>query len=546
MSSSEAILTPPDIQPAPIGGVQTLPDTPYVYRHTDGRIEDAETATAAIERCPYLGKMSLEQANIMLELSAAGNKLMADHESTDKTSTINTLSEQKQNVKPVEDRAVEIRISSSKTTEEKTSMAQPEIVTPLEQVIAQQQQIDNLISRQQAGEIDSQTKAVAVHPTTDKIVKIIQPKDKSVPNQAVDTKPKSDKAKFIPENKLPVSGDKVKDTIPGLIQDNSPNTRLVREAEPEIKVKKAIKQAVDTTKAVPLDIYRNHNIEESLTEMQLGEITPEEVFVPQITQEPATEKIEMTDEIIQTTDTMHEPEHAFLVSASNEEFKVPLRAKTIETYYELLTLAEQGADCPKDELTHGDILLDYEDPSEKVINKLNTYPTFEAYVTEQPVYSGKITLETIRIEAEDTTLEETLVKITRLISEQETNNNEGDLVPLKEMLQELQVMLPNADAEENAKPRITPELTEKLLQILREIGFENPKEELLEFVRKTDIAYMLQAFMFICKLINDDAWHEFLITPTPPTSSGDDTVKLQVAKLLFSLIAKPQYLSTNN
>ncbi len=48
------------------------------YQRSDGTIEKATSSEEAIARCPYLGKLPLEQANVLLELSRKGQQMMAE------------------------------------------------------------------------------------------------------------------------------------------------------------------------------------------------------------------------------------------------------------------------------------------------------------------------------------------------------------------------------------------------------------------------------------------------------------------------------------
>src|ERR1017187_4035711 len=54
------------------------PAEEFVYQRKDGTVEVAANAEEAMRRCPVLGAMSVEQANVMLELSSIGNDKMEE------------------------------------------------------------------------------------------------------------------------------------------------------------------------------------------------------------------------------------------------------------------------------------------------------------------------------------------------------------------------------------------------------------------------------------------------------------------------------------
>ncbi len=60
----------------------------YSFVRANGLVEHAENAADAIKRCPVLGSMPMEQANVLLDLASIGNKIMAE-------ATTKSLSSQK-------------------------------------------------------------------------------------------------------------------------------------------------------------------------------------------------------------------------------------------------------------------------------------------------------------------------------------------------------------------------------------------------------------------------------------------------------------------
>ena len=62
---------------APVQEVLPEADQGYNYTRADGTVEHAATAEEAMKLCPVLGKLSLEQANVLLEIVAIGKERLA-------------------------------------------------------------------------------------------------------------------------------------------------------------------------------------------------------------------------------------------------------------------------------------------------------------------------------------------------------------------------------------------------------------------------------------------------------------------------------------
>lgn len=61
-------------------------DTVYMYRRSDGTLEQAKGKQDAVDRCPILGRVALEdpeQLMILLDLAATGNKILQEKEQLD-------------------------------------------------------------------------------------------------------------------------------------------------------------------------------------------------------------------------------------------------------------------------------------------------------------------------------------------------------------------------------------------------------------------------------------------------------------------------------
>ncbi|HVI60588.1 MAG TPA: hypothetical protein VM535_00345, partial [Candidatus Saccharimonadales bacterium] len=100
------------------------------------------------------------------------------------------------------------------------------------------------------------------------------------------------------------------------------------------------------------------------------------------------------------------------------------------------------------------------------------------------------TLEDIQAEAEEQPLEQTLMQLVKHLSESAAEPESHEVWEITEGIA----------AEASPNPKITPELTDQLLALLRVLGYQNPREVLVDFVKKYDLAFLLQALRYIWEL----------------------------------------------
>jgi hypothetical protein len=105
-------------------------------------------------------------------------------------------------------------------------------------------------------------------------------------------------------------------------------------------------------------------------------------------------------------------------------------------------------------------------------------------------------------------------------------------------LKEIETELPNcyiAQENEKSKLRITPKMTEKLLILLNQLGYENPKEVLLNFVNKFGVSFLLQSLTYFCRQPYDDERKEILVQSTWQLQSDDGSTRQRLLKLLSGI-----------
>lgn len=84
---------------------------------------------------------------------------------------------------------------------------------------------------------------------------------------------------------------------------------------------------------------------------------------------------------------------------------------------------------------------------------------------------------------------------------------------VKSLVSELAELLPDIlqphNSRDTEKPVISIEVTQKLLQLLQLLGFENPHKVLLEYVSKHDLEFLLQTIRSLSALLKEDNRQEF-------------------------------------
>jgi hypothetical protein len=227
----------------------------------------------------------------------------------------------------------------------------------------------------------------------------------------------------------------------------------------------------------------------------------------------------------------------------DEQLRLLFETETIETYRQLaaLTVEEETSEAALPDIaqTELDILIETEsevDTEAAVVMDLETFIAARL-VTEVP-----LTLKAIQERACEQPLEQTFIQLAEYLHAVVEVAEEADLWTImweiKEALPACYIYQESAVVE--PKPRITPEMTEKLLLFLRTLGYEDPGETLVNFVAKHSLVFLLQVLEYMGQLNSNDNRREFLIASAITTTS-DDNVRLRLGKLLFGLITSISY-----
>lgn len=236
-------------------------------------------------------------------------------------------------------------------------------------------------------------------------------------------------------------------------------------------------------------------------------------------------------ELVSTTDTFQVPEGI-------SEAQVMVSAEEVEEAFGQLAVLRELAPEPQsavleDTETHKSSVIEDETGAE-IENTVAG--SFEAYVAALPESEEPITLDVIQHSIDVQPLEETLEEFAELLSKPASEQEVKVLKRVTEQIESVTTVW-SAGSITGKKIQITPELTEKLLVVLKTLGYQRPGEMLVGFVAQYDLEYLLEALEYLCRVNNGYGTYEFNPAFVVPSSDGcEDGQRLRLGKLLFGII----------
>jgi hypothetical protein len=237
-----------------------------------------------------------------------------------------------------------------------------------------------------------------------------------------------------------------------------------------------------------------------------------------------------------------EPLSHELVADLDVKVKLLLETETVETYFEIRDLI---ADSEANEVVSKEIT----EPEVGVFNEYKTENepeptatlTFETFINTQPVIED-FTLESIKKQNNKQPLEQTLVQLVERLAK--TAEDHEQLGSIFIIIEDIGKALPNCyigqEAEE-VKLRITPRMADKLLMLLRELGYQNPREVLINMISKFGFEFLIQSLTYIYQLTHEGNRKEFLKISIPVSNSDDNSLS-NLSKLILRLVMGKELL----
>jgi hypothetical protein len=210
---------------------------------------------------------------------------------------------------------------------------------------------------------------------------------------------------------------------------------------------------------------------------------------------------------------------------------IDIDEETIEIYYQLLALDENIVDVA-DEPTGLERALLISDGLETV-----DVDVAKDYFESQPQPKEAVNLETIILCAADQTLEETFTQLASYLTETADAGNDETLFEVTAEGMVVRELL--RDILEKTEPlRITPEITQKLLVLLRAVGYEDPQEALLKFVADHSPEFLLLTVRYLYQLANEDTQPEtqFIKIPALSAVGDDDPIPVRLGRAIINLL----------
>lgn len=509
-------------------------DVEYVYQRANGTVERATSIEDAMNRCPVLGKMAVEQAVMVAELAAVGKKKMADEaEEEPEEPELEPVAEL--GVKPeLKPKAAE-SIKSDRQAVGSTSVQQSgPVFSPAEHTDAEIHHV---------AEPSSSSANVEVV-VADKKVEVIQQVEQ--PEKTISNHVEAVESADAGQSDTIVRSKQIDTEIPRQQQTEAEPKIIENTAQPQ-PIPAAENRALEET--IPEKIAPNvENDDASDAVAKLNEMVEPPIEMPSIEASLAKVEDDHTDESYEIEEPNESPqilvkgdEVVAMESEQEAEIEIDVQleqsfdSEVMETYEQLTALGIARSD------TLGSLEIEdtaVEAPELTTDTEVVDTSDFEALVAVQPAEGEPIALEVIQEQADEQPLEQTLLQLVEHLSGSVEAQGQD---ALREAIYEVEAALPACYATGETgeiKLQVTPEMIEKLLILLRALGYQHPSEALLRFVAKYDVAFLLQALEYICRLDNDINRQNTLIASSAADTTDDDSARLRLGKLLFRFVTK--------
>lgn len=211
--------------------------------------------------------------------------------------------------------------------------------------------------------------------------------------------------------------------------------------------------------------------------------------------------------------------------------------ETIDTYLELTALID-NVETSQLALAEGLEIADNTSTLPRANIEIADIPDLETFMATRGVSEEPMTLEAIQERADEQPVEQTLIQLVEYLTEAAEVLEQKALLRI---VQEIEKALPACYGTQetvDVKPRITPKMTEKILMLLHGLGCQKPKDALVSFVAKYDIALLLQTLDYICQLSNNENRREFLVALAVTTNTDDDDNRQRLGKAIIGMVIK--------
>ncbi len=479
------------------------------YTRVDGTVEVASSPEDAMRRCPVLGKMSVEQANVLLELASIGQEKI-DAQKKPKEEFKQKPEEHKETKKPIVEQVIK---------EDTKTIAQSEVKETVtvttkslhEEMIQPQSELDKTIDAHSAkiatepkvARVTSSDEAIQAQKLVDSPYIEQQVRDKLAGRQNIKDE-SSDKATNISLRIPPIEEIVITNRL-----DRQPTAPDAPRAEIVIDNRimdttVASKETTEENQEEPFLATSQDSLDDDtfiFTDTELAQEMPE-LFI-------AERDWDITDPAIlppfdPVAETLDASESIDLLPE-----QVAIDAETTELFEQLLAMSVEA----DEETTSTFVKLVGEQseaqvPKEVTVEVTSDVNVFADFLDIQPESEETIDIETIVTNANEQPLEETFAQLIELLE-----GGSFDSTDVMSAIKDFSKAFAYSNREHSTEREellVTPAITQKLLDLLRAIGYENPQEALLGLISRHDLEFLVQAMRYLAQLANPDNQHEFL------------------------------------
>lgn len=337
---------------------------------------------------------------------------------------------------------------------------------------------------------------------------------------------------------------------PSLAKKTKPEARAVGQSKSKFTNQSPLLKSVSVTAESPPEPASKSEllslVEEFTIDFQTGEVLGDNAEI--VDQLPIVESFDIeTAEDFEDSSVIENFSMNIGVDAAAEAI---IEAEVQETFDQIMALETVSENEVDFEISNDDTLENVDDTivDDEATTEIVMPNLFQEFIESQPPVAEVKERKTIQAEAEDRTLMETFVQLAAALNElsasaetEQHGDKIAELIKIQLLFTEIHEELNDQYAnglEKIKPPQITLEITSKLLELLRALGYQNAQEALMEFVSKYNLEFLLQAVRYFYQLTNEDNRQEFLFhrTTTHLALDKDDTVATRLGRAIINLV----------
>ncbi len=242
----------------------------------------------------------------------------------------------------------------------------------------------------------------------------------------------------------------------------------------------------------------------------------------------------------------------WLHAQPEEQTQLSYEADVIELYETFLTIISEDSEVskPAEELIlTSEESYDLEDDgfSRALLKHEANTPIFDTFIKQQQeVMDEGLSLGEVLQQADKQGLEQTFAQLAEVLENNlPTADDQEEYLELTNVLsaiqEELSVCMVSNEETGEVALKVTPELIQQLVALVKFLGYEHPKEVITSLIELYGMAFLIEALQYLCDLNNPINQIEFFRGQTAISASNNtgSNLHLRIGKVLLRLIVKP-------